>query len=60
MTHIEIDEAESVWFDLLARVEAGEAFVLTRNGAPLASLTPLTIGAEVLEPPPDQELDAWE
>jgi antitoxin (DNA-binding transcriptional repressor) of toxin-antitoxin stability system len=72
MNHIEIEDAEAIWFDLIARVEAGEAFLLTREGAPVASLTPLsgqifgamkgelTIGPEFFEPLPDEELDAWE
>jgi len=72
MRYVDVEKAEATWLDLVARVEAGEAFVLTRKGAPVACLTPanaripgammgqISIGPEFFEPLLDSELDGWE
>lgn len=59
---------------LLARVEAGETFVIARGDKPVAKLSPATpktprkpgrlkdkirIGPEFFEPLPEAELEAW-
>ena len=41
MTHVSITEAQEGLSEIIARVEAGERIVLTRNGRPIACLTPL-------------------
>jgi prevent-host-death family protein len=60
---------------LLARVEAGETITIARGKVPVAKLVPavakgkrefgamrgkFSIGAEFLEPLPEDELDRWE
>jgi antitoxin (DNA-binding transcriptional repressor) of toxin-antitoxin stability system len=68
MKSVEIAEAGSNWLELVARIEAGEKFALTKNGSPVACLTQwrerkagaMSIGPEIFEPLPEDELRAWE
>lgn len=43
METVDIDEATTRLSRLVARAEAGEETVLTRNGRPVARLVPLTV-----------------
>ena len=68
---MEADGAAAV--DCSARVRAGEEIILAKGGKPYAKLVPLDMGEErrpglvqgrlteaFFEPPPPQELEAWE
>lgn len=46
MRIIEADEAESRFNELLIEVEAGNAVLVTRNGAPIALMTPISTSSE--------------
>jgi prevent-host-death family protein len=39
-TMVDVNEAEARFEELIAGVEAGEAFVICRNGAPVVRLVP--------------------
>ena len=76
MDTVTIHAAKTTLSQLLARVEAGEEIVLARGKHPIAKLVPyhpvgptrqfcalrdvVSVGPEFFEPPPADELAAWE
>lgn len=52
--HVNIAKAKATLSELIAKAEAGEEVVLTRNGKPVA-----TIQAAVAQPKPRRFLGAW-
>ncbi|HSR72996.1 MAG TPA: type II toxin-antitoxin system prevent-host-death family antitoxin [Kiloniellales bacterium] len=73
MKTVNVHEAKTHLSRLLARVEAGEAIVIARDGKPVARLVPVAgraprkpglakgrLTEAFFEPLPPEELDAWE
>lgn len=52
--HVNIAKAKATLSDLVARAEAGEEVVLTRNGKPVVTLAPV-----VAEAPARRRLGVW-
>ena len=46
MIRIEVAEAETIFDEMLDRVEQGETFVLLQNGEPIATIVPPRPDAE--------------
>lgn len=49
MTHVGMHEAKTKLSQLVARVEAGEDIVVTRNGKPVARLVPVSSPSSLME-----------
>lgn len=71
MAKVSIEEAQRDLAALIARVEAGEAVFLTRDGTPVAKLEPcrprfgsmkgrIKLDDSFFDPLPEEELRAWE
>ena len=71
MVVVSIDEAQSDLPGLIARVEAGEMVVITRDEKPIAKLEPckprfgslkgrIKVDDSFFDPLPEEELRAWE
>lgn len=50
MAQVSIDEIKRNWPEFLQRVEAGESFVITQAGKPLAEVKPILSGSQSLRP----------
>jgi prevent-host-death family protein len=50
MTQVSVDEIEQDLPAFLQRVQAGEAFVITQSGKPLAEITPIASDAKTARP----------
>ena len=50
MRHVSLDQAETGLRGLLERVEAGEVVVITRDGSPIARLSPASAEKRTLRP----------
>ncbi len=74
MTTVNVHEAKSQLFRLLAQVEAGEEIIIARNGKPVARLVScqpkpkrqfgsmkglISIDERFFEPLPEEELELW-
>jgi prevent-host-death family protein len=76
MKTVTIHTAKATLSQLLSRVEAGEEIILARGKKPVAKLVPfrppaakrrfgalrgvISVGPEIFEPLPPEELDIWE
>lgn len=75
MSTVDMHEARNNLSRLLAQVETGEDFVITRDGQPVARLVAIEpagerefgslrgqirLGERFFDPLPDDELDVWE